>query len=136
MPIINQKAIIAILAVVDIATAVRTAGRAIRAKEIAARHGLPARYLEPVLQGLVRDGLLKSVRGAQGGYELARDPRKLSVNDILLSVTDVDEVETPFADSALLREVVLPALLAAEQSFARALSGITVDEMLRSARET
>jgi Rrf2 family protein len=136
MPIINQKAIIALLAVVDIATAVRTAGRAIRAKEIAARHGLPARYLEPVLQGLVRDGLLKSVRGAQGGYELARDPRKLSVNDILLSVTDVDEVETPFADSALLREVVLPALLAAEQSFARALSGITVDEMLRSARET
>lgn len=48
---------------------------------VAAQH-LPPRYLEPMLQKLVRAGILRSVRGPQGGYVLARERRRISLADI------------------------------------------------------
>jgi DNA-binding IscR family transcriptional regulator len=50
---------------------------------LAARHRLPLRHLEPVLQALVRDGILKGIRGPQGGYALARERNRIPADDIL-----------------------------------------------------
>ena len=58
MPLVSRKGVLAIAAVVDIAIHARS--RPVSAKALAARHKLPPRHLEPVLQALVRDGILKA----------------------------------------------------------------------------
>ena len=50
---------------------------------IAAREGLSERYLEQLMVPLKRAGLVKSVRGSQGGYVLARDPREITAGDVI-----------------------------------------------------
>ena len=52
-------------------------------KAIAERQGLSEAYLEQLFAVLRREGLIKSVRGAQGGYMLARAPEEISVGDVL-----------------------------------------------------
>ena len=81
MPLVSRKGILAIAAVIDVAINARS--RPVSAKALAARHKLPPRHLEPVLQALVRDGILRGVRGPHGGYELAREHRRISAEDIL-----------------------------------------------------
>ncbi len=51
--------------------------------DIAKRQGIPSSYLEQLFAKLRRSKLLKSVRGAQGGYLLARSASKITVADIL-----------------------------------------------------
>jgi Rrf2 family protein len=60
--------------------------RIVPIQEIAARQGIPQRYLEQVLQGLKRAGLLASRRGAAGGYQLARVPEDITAGDVLRAV--------------------------------------------------
>jgi len=130
MPLLPRKGVLAITAVVDVALQ----RRPISAKTLAARHGLPPRHLESVLQALVHDGILKGIRGPRGGYELAREPRRVSANDILRAAGSVEESEQPPpARSDLLNKVVLPALANAETEFAVALSRINLEDMTRSA---
>jgi len=132
MPLLPRKGILAIAAVIDIALNAR--GRPVAAKALATRHRLPPRHLEPVLQALVRQGILKGVRGPRGGYELAREERRISADDILRAAGTVEDPdEVPHAGSSLLREVVMPALAEAERSFAAALGRITVEDLVRSA---
>ncbi|NET37086.1 MAG: RrF2 family transcriptional regulator [Cyanothece sp. SIO1E1] len=55
-------------------------------RAIAERQGLPAPYLEKLLIELRRAGLIDSIRGAQGGYQLARSPAHISLGQILEAV--------------------------------------------------
>ena len=52
-------------------------------KAIAEREGVPEAYLEQLIAVLKRAGLVTSVRGAQGGYMLARRPEEITVGDVL-----------------------------------------------------
>ena len=131
MPLLSRKGILAIAAVIDVA--LHAQGRPISAKTLAARHGLPPRHLESVLQALVREGILKGIRGPRGGYELAREQCRVTANDILRAAGTVDEVEEQPANSELLNKVVLPALFTAEQEFGIALSRINLEDMARDA---
>jgi Rrf2 family transcriptional regulator, iron-sulfur cluster assembly transcription factor len=131
MPLLSRKGVLAIAAVIDVA--LQTQGRPISAKTLAARHGLPPRHLESVLQALVRDGILKGIRGPRGGYELARERRRVSANDILRAAGTVEDVDESPADSELVNKVVLPALANAEHEFGVALSRINLDDMAKSA---
>jgi Rrf2 family protein len=60
-------------------------------KAIASRQGLPPAYLEKLLIALRKAGLVKSVRGAQGGYQLAREPREIFLGQILEAVGETIE---------------------------------------------
>jgi Rrf2 family iron-sulfur cluster assembly transcriptional regulator len=132
MPLLPRKGILAIAAVIDIALHAR--GRPVAAKALASRHRLPPRHLEPVLQALVRHGILKGIRGPRGGYDIAREPRRISVDDILRAAGTADDAEeTPLVDSALLNKVVMPALAQAEQAFSTALARISVEDLVHSA---
>ena len=52
-------------------------------RDIAARELLPADYVEQILLRLRRAGIVKSTRGARGGYALARPPAAISVRDVI-----------------------------------------------------
>ena len=130
MSLLPRKGLLAIAAVVDVA--LQRDGRPISAKTLATRHGLPPRHLESVLQSLVRDGILKGIRGPRGGYELARERGGVTANDILHAAGTVHEVETE-PSSELVEKVVLPILSAAEHEFGKALSRISLDDMARHA---
>jgi Rrf2 family transcriptional regulator, iron-sulfur cluster assembly transcription factor len=130
MSLLPRKGLLAIAAVVDVA--LQTGGRPISAKTLATRHGLPPRHLESVLQSLVRVGILKSIRGPRGGYELARDRRGVTANDILRAAGTV-EVPGEEPSSELMSKVVIPVLSIAEQEFGQALSRINLEDMARHA---
>jgi len=131
MPLLPRKGALAIAAVVDVA--LQDQGHPISAKTLAARHGLPPRHLEPVLQALVRDGILKGIRGPHGGYELGRDRRQVTAGDILRAAGTVEDGGELSNGSELISQVVLPALSNAELEFGIALSRINVDDMARHA---
>jgi Rrf2 family transcriptional regulator, iron-sulfur cluster assembly transcription factor len=130
MTLLPRKGLLAIAAVVDVA--LQTVGRPISAKTLATRHGLPPRHLESVLQSLVRDGILKGIRGPRGGYELARERHRVTVNDILHATRNGDVLEEE-PSSELMLKVVMPVLSAAEQEFGKALSCISLEDMARHA---
>jgi Rrf2 family iron-sulfur cluster assembly transcriptional regulator len=131
MPLLPRKGVLAIATVIDVA--LQEQGHPISAKTLAERHGLPPRHLESVLQALVRDGILKGIRGPRGGYELARERRQVTANDILRAAGTVDDSDVAPLGSDLLNKVVLPALSHAENEFGVALSRINVEDMARSA---
>lgn len=60
-------------------------------KAIANRQGIPAPYLEKLLIEMRRSGLVLSVRGTQGGYQLARSPARISLGEILEAVGETIE---------------------------------------------
>jgi Rrf2 family protein len=60
-------------------------------RAIARRQDLPAPYLEKLLIEMRRVGLVRSVRGAQGGYQLAREPAQISLGQILAAVGETIE---------------------------------------------
>lgn len=54
--------------------------------ELAAAQAIPASYLENILVILRRAGLLRSRRGADGGYALARPPEEITLADVIRAV--------------------------------------------------
>jgi Rrf2 family transcriptional regulator, iron-sulfur cluster assembly transcription factor len=130
MTILPRKGLLAIAVVLDVA--LQTDGRPISAKTLATRHSLPPRHLESVLQSLVRVGILKGIRGPHGGYELARERRGVTANDILRAASTVHEAGEEL-NSELVAKLVLPALSVAEQEFGQALSRISLDDMVQHA---
>ena len=132
MLLLPRKGILAIAAVLDIA--MNSRGKPVAAKSLASRHRLPPRHLEPVLQALVRQGILRGVRGPRGGYELARDEGDIGADEILRAAGTVEEHnDVPVADSLLLTNVVVPALERAEEKLSEALARITVADLAKSA---
>jgi Rrf2 family protein len=133
MALLSRKGLLAIAAVIDVALHGRDAP--VSAKVLAERHALPARHLEPVLQALVRVGILKGIRGPRGGYELAHERRRVTADDILRAAGTIENASGPAATagSALLNEVVIPAVAQAERAFSIALARINLDELVRKA---
>ena len=127
MSLLSRKGLLAITAVIDIA--LHAKGRPVSAKSLAARNALPPRHLEPVLQALVRDGILKGIRGPRGGYELGRERRRITAEEILRATEALEEAETSISGSRLLDQVVLPAVAQAERTFSAALSRINIEDL-------
>jgi Rrf2 family iron-sulfur cluster assembly transcriptional regulator len=132
MPLLSRKGILAIAAVIDVA--LNSQARPVSAKALASRHGLPPRHLEPVLQALVHEGILRGVRGPRGGYELGRDAETITANEILRAAGTVEDQNVAhMPGSPIVGDVVLPALVQAERAFAAALSTIHLNELVRKA---
>ena len=58
----------------------------LQAKAIAKQQGIPSRFIEQILQGLKQAGIVRSLRGAQGGYTLAQDPSQISLAELVNSM--------------------------------------------------
>lgn len=133
MPILSRRGRLAIAAVVDIA--IHAVQAPVSAKALAARHNLPPRHLEPLLQALVRAGILKGLRGPRGGYGIARDPRRISCADIVRTAvgTTAEELDTI---SPLMDSVIVPAMSEAERDYFDRLARISVTELCEKTIET
>jgi Rrf2 family protein len=135
MNLLSRRSVLAIAAVVDVALHSRSAP--VAAKALAARHKLPPRHLETLLQGLVHAKILKGVRGPRGGYELARERRRITVGEIVrtaLSLSTADP-EDLGANSVLLERVIDPAVRKAGETFLANLDSITVEQMCETAEK-
>lgn len=71
-------------------TAHYQSGEPLQIRQISALQKIPDRYLEQVLATLRRSGLVRSQRGARGGYVLAREPWKISLLEVMNSLDGAD----------------------------------------------
>jgi len=78
---ISTKGRYAIRLMMDIAE--NSNGNYVSLKDIAARQDLSVKYLEQIVSALGKNGMLKSERGAQGGYKLSKKPEEYSIGSIL-----------------------------------------------------
>jgi Rrf2 family protein len=131
MSLLPRKGLLAIAAVVDVALNARE--RPVSARKLAARHNLPPRHLEPVLQALVHEGIFNGVRGPRGGYELARERKRITVADILRAAGSVEDGDDVVPGSRILDQAVLPAIAEAERAFTAALARLSLEEIARRA---
>jgi Rrf2 family cysteine metabolism transcriptional repressor len=81
MPLFTSKVEYALRAVMDLA--LRAGEGTIQSREIAARQGIPESYLDQLLSALRRAGLVRSIRGAAGGYTLGRAAHLITVADVI-----------------------------------------------------
>ncbi len=107
-------------------------GAPIQVRHISRDHGIPVRFLEQIMAALKKAGLVKSVRGARGGYLLGHQPGAIQVSQILQAV------EGPIREAADSEEAVPPAtqvvhnLWGEAQDAVRALfDAITLDELAK-----
>jgi Rrf2 family protein len=75
----------------------------VQCAEIASSQKIPEAYLDQLLSGLRRVGIVRSVRGPHGGHELARDPRQLTLGDVVTAlegpVVPHEFVHSPSSDA-------------------------------------
>ncbi|HYA73581.1 MAG TPA: Rrf2 family transcriptional regulator [Roseiarcus sp.] len=135
MDLLSRRSLLAIAAVVDIALHSRPSP--VAAKALASRHKLPPRHLETLLQGLVHAKILKGVRGPRGGYELARERRRISVGEIVRTSASLStaEHEDIGSRSKLVERVVEPSVRKAGESFLANLDAITVEQLCEEAEK-
>ena len=55
----------------------------IRIRQIAEKHGIPSRFLVQILLQLKSAGIVSSTRGASGGYRLVRNPKEISLGEVM-----------------------------------------------------
>ena len=71
-------------------------------KTLSEKREIPANYLEQILADLKKSGLVKSFRGAYGGYALAKEASEISINDILISVEGPTKLSGNSCDCAII----------------------------------
>ncbi|NDJ19158.1 Rrf2 family transcriptional regulator [Myxacorys almedinensis] len=103
---------------------------------IAKRQDLPAPYLEKLLIELRRAGLVVSVRGAQGGYQLARPSAQISLGQILQAVGEtVEPLPRHTPDGAQAEDwVAFSVWNRLHQKMKEALYGISLEDLYYDAR--
>ena len=130
---LSRKAILALEAVVDIACNSRP--EPVQSKEIMRRQGVPDRYLEQVMQALVRQGVLKGVRGPRGGYRLAKERRRITAGEIVRIVAELEVVdEPPLTGASMIGEkIVRPAVEEVHASLLAQLASIASEDLCQRA---
>lgn len=94
--ILSKKSRYGLRALLDLAVNSKTEHMALNA--IADRNGISAQYLEQVFAALRRAGIVKSIKGPQGGYYLDKDPSRITVAEIVLALDGsycVEDEQTP-----------------------------------------
>lgn len=130
---LTKKMIYALEAVVDVAYNGRTGP--VQSRDITKRQEIPKRYLEQVMQQLVRAGILKGVRGPKGGYNLARERRRISVGEIVDVVNgmDIKKNHSDLSSSPMGMKVINPLIENLNKSIVDKLNEITLQDLCQQA---
>ena len=131
----SERLLFAIEAVLDIAY--YGGSQPVQSGEISSRQGIPRRYLEQVLQHLVRAGILAGHRGPKGGYMLAKERRRISLGEIVRAVRQFeggsDPVETA-SGSRVGLEVVRPLWRQLQHEMLAKLDAVTLEDLCQKAQ--
>ncbi len=132
MYLLSKKSSLALEAVLDVAYNARP--KPVQSKDITERQGIQSRYLEQVLQFLVKRGILKGVRGPKGGYTLARERRKLTLGDVLRVVEDLEHEDDKMDSiSELGEKVIQPIWAEFHNEMLQRLDQITLEDLCERA---
>ncbi len=107
------------------------AQQTVTSQEIAERRHIPEKYLVHILLQLKRAGLVRSLRGSQGGYLLARAPDELQLLEIVEAIDGTILHPLPVEDSAA--DVLKPAWEEVARGIRTVLAGTTLRNLMDKA---
>ncbi len=135
---ISAKAEYACVAMLEL-TANYADGQPVRIKAIADAQGIPPRFLVQILLQLKTAGLVASVRGASGGYQLARPPESITLASVITAI-DARTLAPRSALAAANRSPAVQTLLAVwreiQSEEQRLLQQLTLAELMRRTQLT
>jgi Rrf2 family cysteine metabolism transcriptional repressor len=135
---ISAKGRYALAAVISMAQQYNN-GEYITVSSISERLGISKIYLEQVFSLLKRGGLVNSVKGAQGGYQLTRMPERITVLDVLKAVelSLFEQTEDTVMEKApdIEMSMRLSAFEILDRTIQNALSQITLDDLVAEAEK-
>ena len=111
-------------------------GEPVQLRRVAGEHGIPSRFLVQILLQLKGVGLVSSIRGAGGGYRLAKPPQEITLLDVIEIMDGDDWPHTSCTKSSPQGELLLGLrreLCAAQRE---RLEGITLADMVEQAAPT
>ena len=88
---LSKKSRYGIIALIDLS--IHSKNGHVALSSIAERNGIPPQYLEQVFAGLRRYGIIKSIKGAQGGYLLNDDAKNITVASIIEALEGTYRIE-------------------------------------------
>ena len=133
---ISTRGRYALRAMTDLA--LHSTGDCIRTRDIAKRQNISEKYLEQIVTILSKSGLIRSTRGAQGGYRLARKPSEYTIGEILrvaegdLNPVPEDEAEENTVIAQCEKDLIYTRLY---ESINTVVDGITLDDIMREYHE-
>jgi Rrf2 family protein len=134
---ISARTEYACIAMFELASQFKT-GEPVRIREIAGRHDVPPRFLVQILLQLKGAGLVASVRGAAGGYQLLCPPEEISLGRVMEAIDGLLDEENQ-ASSASPDSPAVKVLMQAWKEVAatqrRMLDDITLADLLDRAKE-
>ena len=100
MPLISTKGVYGLTAMYELSK--HQEDSPMQIKDISANANIPQNYLEQLLSKLRRAELVKSVRGARGGYILAKSAKEIKIVDILIALEDDIKIIDAKAENPIL----------------------------------
>ena len=100
MPLISTKGVYGLTAMYELSK--HQEDTPMQIKDISSNANIPQNYLEQLLSKLRRAELVKSIRGARGGYILARSPSEIKIVDILIALEDDIKIVDMKTDNPIL----------------------------------
>jgi Rrf2 family transcriptional regulator, iron-sulfur cluster assembly transcription factor len=133
---LNQTATYAIRAMAFLAS--KGKGKPILARTIASEMNVPQNFLSKILNRLVREGMITSVRGLNGGFQLAKEPEQIPLLEIVSLFMDIDHYRDCFLGSRECVEhdpghekcAVHEKWVTVQRNFSQLLKNTTVDKVL------
>lgn len=111
-----------------------TSGEPISRSQLAAAGPLPERFLLEILHSLTARGLVRSIRGVEGGFSLARPPEQVTLRDIFEAFNYPDRPFVPIVEGqpVAIRERLLAAIDQASTAALAELEKLTLAELRRN----
>jgi len=106
-------------------------------KSVAERQGLSENYLEQLFAALKKSGIVKSIRGAQGGYMLAKPAEKITVGDVLRSLegtlcpVDCIDLDTPTSCQRADACVTAPVWIKLRDKINEVVDSFTIEDLVQ-----
>jgi Rrf2 family protein len=108
----------------------------VQIRKIAAKHGIPSRFLVQILLQLKNAGIVQSTRGASGGYKLSTAPEKLSLSAVMSVIDGGTSALETHASSTPVSNTLIETWNAIIQQQEAQLKSITFADLARQARQS
>ena len=124
-------------ALIDLA--VNDGSKAVSLREISERQNISERYLEQIFAELKKAGLIRSVRGAHGGYLLNKPPEEISLGDILIilegKLVPEVQIEDDQSEEAIFKAVSQEIWMKLELRMKELMDSITLADLKHRTQE-